>query len=143
MADVYLALSGNEFVAPEDGYPKALAATRVALELDPALPAARTALGFVTGFFTGDVPAAMNEFNIACAIDPHWANAEYFAGMLALNVGDFDTATARLRRALELAPRHSLLRLRRTWDGRCCAWAVMTRRSSGRGEDSNSIRTSG
>jgi len=104
LAEAYLALSGNEFIPPCDGFPKARAAAQQAIELDPTLPAARTALGFVAGFYEGDVPEAMREFDQAIARDPEWANAHYWAGMLALNIGDFQAAIQRIAQALDLAP---------------------------------------
>ena len=104
LAEAYLALSGNEFWSPMDGYLKARAAAQEALKREPHLPAALTALGFVRAFFDADWYGAEEEFRRALEIDSDYANAHYWSGMAAMNRGRFDEASTKIRHASALAP---------------------------------------
>jgi tetratricopeptide (TPR) repeat protein len=104
LADAYLGLAGNEFVAPSDAYPQAKAAALEALALDSASPSATTAVGFVHAFYEGDSTGATRHFSAARQLDPSYANAFYWEGMLAMNCGEFSEALRLIRKASELAP---------------------------------------
>lgn len=104
IAEAYVVLTGSEFKAPRDGYPKARASALHALELDPDLPSAHAALGFVKAFFDADWNGADQEFRAALAADPASAVAHYWSGLVLMNRGRFADATDAILRAVDLQP---------------------------------------
>jgi serine/threonine protein kinase/Flp pilus assembly protein TadD len=96
--------SGNGFMDPEEGWPKAEAATRKALELDPTLVEARHGLAGIQWQYHRDWAAADREFRSAVQLNPNYAEAHnHYASFLAAK-GRFDEAEAETRRALKLDP---------------------------------------
>jgi tetratricopeptide (TPR) repeat protein len=134
ISEAYVVLTGSEFKAPHDGYPKARAAALQALELEPALPSAHAALGFVKAFYDADWPGAGAEFRAAIAADPTSAVAHYWSGLALMNQGCFGEAQAAIQRAIDLAPLSAAMTANASrplivagdWDGAlaCCHRAM-------------------
>lgn len=91
-------------IASRELLPKSKAAALRALELDPDLAEAHTALGWVEFFFDWDWNAAENEFRKALELSPNNADARRGLAHLFSNLGRGDEAIAEGRRARELDP---------------------------------------
>ena len=104
IADAYNLLPTYSAETPQECYPQAEAAARKALELDPTLAEARTALAaaLVARF---DFAAAEQEFKRAIELNPNYATAHqwYSDSVLAPNER-FQEAFVSIKRALELDP---------------------------------------
>lgn len=104
LAESYASLSYLGGGLAADLMPKARAAAEKAIQLDPSLAAAHTALGAVLLTYDYDWPRAESEFRGAIALGPndcdtHAWYAEYF-----LARGKVDQALAEMRRAQALDP---------------------------------------
>ena len=104
LADSYYILGDQHAVPPLEAAPRALAATRRALELDPQLAEAHTSLGFGRMFFEWDWDGTEQAYRRALALNPNYATAhQWYAEHLAAQ-GRFDEAIAEARRAHHLDP---------------------------------------
>ena len=98
LADTYGASATSGWIAPTEGYPKAMAAAKRALELDETLSEAHATLAALTMFYDFDWVAAEREFKRAIELEPN-------------NVGTYDvysyllSATGRLDEGIEMAKR--------------------------------------
>jgi TolB-like protein/DNA-binding winged helix-turn-helix (wHTH) protein/Tfp pilus assembly protein PilF len=104
LAQSYASLSYLGGGAPVDLMPKAQAAAEKAVQLDPALDAAHTALGGVLLTYEYDWERAGNELRRAVALAPNDSDAHRWYGNYLLALGRFDSAIAEMRRAQELDP---------------------------------------
>ncbi|HXD29533.1 MAG TPA: winged helix-turn-helix domain-containing protein [Pyrinomonadaceae bacterium] len=98
LGDTYGASATNGWIAPSEGYPKAMAAVKKALELDETLAESHCALGALTMFYLLDWAAAEREYQRAIELNPNYPETyEVYSFLLA--------ATGRLNEALEIAKR--------------------------------------
>jgi serine/threonine-protein kinase len=104
IAEAYVVLTGSEFKAPRDGYPKARAAAELALEVDPDFAPAHAALAFVKAFFDADWSGAESELTAALRADSRSSVAHYYNGLVLMNLGRFVEAHEAMLRALDRAP---------------------------------------
>ncbi len=82
VADCYNMLGYYSALAPHEAYPKAQSAARKALELDPSLAEAYTALGVVLRDYEWDWPGAEQQFQRALEFNPGCAEAYHWRGTL-------------------------------------------------------------
>ncbi len=82
--------------------PKAEAAARRALQLDPTLAEARAVLGLIKSDYEWDWAGAESEFKRAIALDPGYPTAHHWYSNSLRNLGRFDESLAEIRRAQEL-----------------------------------------
>jgi tetratricopeptide (TPR) repeat protein len=104
VADSYNALGGFDVRPPKEVYPKARSAALAALNLDPLLAQAHTALATVNLTFDWDWQAAEKEFKRAIEINPSDSDAHYNYAYYFAFMGQFDQAMAEIRKAQELDP---------------------------------------
>jgi len=104
LADSYNILGDMNAVAPTTTGPRAKAAARRALELDPQLAEAHTSLAFQHMFNDWDWVAAEREFRHAIELQPSYATAHQWFGEFLTMSGRFDEAEAEARLAGELDP---------------------------------------
>jgi Tfp pilus assembly protein PilF len=78
LADCYNLLREFAAMPEQEAYPRALAATRRALELDDKLAEAHTSLGFITFWWNWNAAAAEREFQRAIALNPNYATAHHW-----------------------------------------------------------------
>jgi tetratricopeptide (TPR) repeat protein len=90
--------------APQDVYPKALAAADHALELDPGLAEAHATRGHIRINFLYDWRGAMEDYDEAIRHDPRYASAHMWRGFRLLFVGRGDEGLAELRAARDMEP---------------------------------------
>jgi TolB-like protein/DNA-binding winged helix-turn-helix (wHTH) protein/Flp pilus assembly protein TadD len=110
-AEAYVGLAGVYIL--EGGFgtepatvllPKAEAAARRALELDPESGEAHAALGLIAMNYEWDWAKAEREYKLALGLSPNDALAHHWYGEFLTGQGRFEEALAELRRAEELDP---------------------------------------
>jgi serine/threonine-protein kinase len=104
LAEGYVPMAVYCYLAPKDAVPKAKAAARSALEIDPELPEALTVLGSMKAYFDWDLAGAEQLFRKAVALDPKYPRARQGLSDCLTWMGLFDEAAAEIDRALELDP---------------------------------------
>jgi serine/threonine protein kinase/Tfp pilus assembly protein PilF len=114
IAEVYTLLStGFDILPAKDAMPKAREAAQKALKLDPNLAEAYVSLGLVALSYDWDRLATKKYFEKALELNPNSATAyQWFEFYWTYMMGDLETATAQLERALELDPLNYLIRIR-------------------------------
>ncbi len=83
LADVYMMLGFLQVIPPRDVVPKAKAAALRAIELAPHLAEPHASLGYIAGMFEWDWPTAQRELQEAMRLDPSYAWAPHWYGILA------------------------------------------------------------
>ncbi len=104
LADANNRLSGFNAISPKEGFPKAKAASLMALEIDENLAEAHSSLGTVKFFYERDWSAAETEFRRAIEINPGYSDARQIYSYFLSAMGRFDEALAEMKRAQELDP---------------------------------------
>jgi TolB-like protein/DNA-binding winged helix-turn-helix (wHTH) protein/Tfp pilus assembly protein PilF len=106
LADSY-ALAGDweyGLLAPQEAWPKAIAAARKALQLDERLGEAHASLAFALDSFAWDRSGAEAEYQQALLLSPNYATAYHWHGFHLLIGGHHKEAIAQLRKAESLDP---------------------------------------
>src|SRR6266404_6920268 len=109
LADTYGASSTNSWIRPNEGYPKAMAAARRALELDDSLAEAHASLGAITMFFKFDWATAEREYKRAIELNPNYPISYELYSYLLTSMGRPDEAISMARRGTEVDPLSALL----------------------------------
>ena len=113
LADCNSGLTWHGFKSPIEALPKAYAAARKALEIDPESAEAHASLGLAMSH-RWDWSGAEAEFRRALQLDPQYANAHHWYGDYLSMKGRHDEALAEAKRALELDPLNLMIS---TWVG--------------------------
>ena len=113
LADCNSGLAWHGFKSPAESLPKAYAAARKAIEIDPQSAEAHASLGLVLSH-RWDWADAEAEFRRALELDPRYANAHHWYGDYLSIKSRHDEALAEARRALELDPLNLMIS---TWVG--------------------------
>jgi TolB-like protein/DNA-binding winged helix-turn-helix (wHTH) protein/Flp pilus assembly protein TadD len=103
LADCNSGLTWHGFKAPVDALPKAYAAARRAVEIDPQSAEAHASMGLVLSHLW-DWAGSEAEFKRALELDPQYANAHHWYGDYLSIKGRHNEALAEASRALELDP---------------------------------------
>lgn len=114
LADTYNFLAFYGLARPHEVMPKAKVAARRALEIDPNLPEAHAALGYMAMVYDWDYPAAGVELRHAIELNPRLVAAHYWlASLLGIVEGRFEEAFAEEQYAVDLDPLapHPLIQL--------------------------------
>ena len=83
LADSSGQLGYGSYISPEEAFPRARAAARKAIELDPACAEAHASLGFALMYYDWNFPAAEAEFTRAIELNPDYALAhQWYAYLL-------------------------------------------------------------
>ena len=104
LASAYVILPGYTGVAPTKFMPKAEAAARRALELDPTLGEAHAVLGQIKMMYEWDWAGGESEFKKAIELNPSYPTAHHWYCLGLSVVGRYDEAWVEIRRAQELDP---------------------------------------
>jgi len=113
LADCNSGLTWHGFESPAETLPRAYAAARKALEIDPESAEAHASLGLAMSH-RWDWTGAEAEFRRALELDPQYANAHHWYGDYLSMKGRHDEAIAEAKRALELDPLNLMVS---TWVG--------------------------
>lgn len=103
IADCWCQLA-DDWMAPEEAYPRAKAASKRALEYDPQLAEAMTSLGKVLCWYEWDFFAAEAQLREAVSLNPNDAEAAWSFGSALPTVGKLGEAIGEMRRAVALDP---------------------------------------
>jgi TolB-like protein/Flp pilus assembly protein TadD len=82
MADCYAQLGYGSYISPEDAFPRARAAARKALELDPTLAEAHASLGYALMYYDWNFSGAEAEYKRAIELNPNYAIAHQWYSYL-------------------------------------------------------------
>jgi TolB-like protein/DNA-binding winged helix-turn-helix (wHTH) protein/Flp pilus assembly protein TadD len=113
LADCNSGLTWHGFKSPAEALPKAYAAARKALQIDPQSAEAHASLGLAMTH-QWDWTGAEAEFKLALQLDPQYANAHHWYGDYLSIRGRHGEALAEAKRALELDPLNLMIS---TWLG--------------------------
>ena len=103
IADTWMNLA-DDYVPPKQAYAAAKEAAAKALDLDPELAEAHTALGKVFGWYDWDFPRGELALRRAVASNPNYADAHWGLGSLLPTVGRLKEALQEMRSAQMLDP---------------------------------------
>ncbi len=103
IADAWCNLA-DDWVAPDDAYPRAKGAAERALQREPELAEAITSLGKVLGWHEWKFADAEVQLARAVALAPNYAEAHYVHGTMLPSVGRLHDAIDTMRKALVLDP---------------------------------------
>lgn len=103
LADCYNVLQWYDD-PPKDAEPRARAAATKALELDESLAEAHTSLAFVKSAYDWDWAGAEQEYRRAIELNPNYATAHQWYGLLLVETGRYGEAVAEIERARDLDP---------------------------------------
>ena len=103
MSDCWCRLA-DDWMAPDDAYPRAKTAATRALEHDPQLADAYTSLGKVLGWYEWRFADAEQQLRRAVALGPNYAEAHWAFGSVLPCVGLLGEAISECRKALALDP---------------------------------------
>jgi Tfp pilus assembly protein PilF len=104
LANTYNLLREYSVMPEAEAYAKAREAAERAVALDPTLPDAHAALGFIDFFWSWDAAKAESEFRTALALDSSSAVAHHWYGSMLMHEGRFDEALKQLDIAQRLDP---------------------------------------
>lgn len=104
LADAYAVQGFYDYRAPHDAFPRAEAAARRALELDPSLAQPYAALAYVNLYYRWDWPEAERGFVRALELDPNYSTGHQWQANYYTAMGRFPEAERAMRRATELDP---------------------------------------
>jgi TolB-like protein/Tfp pilus assembly protein PilF len=105
IADSYNATIAYAYLSPKEAIPQAKAAAKRALEIDPILAEAHTALANSLAVYDWNWAEAEREFKRALELNPNDSGTHWRYGMFYLMpLGRSDDAIAELKRAVELEP---------------------------------------
>ena len=105
LADSYSLLGNSGAVPARDVKAKAMGAALRAVEIDPTLAEAHTALGHIRATYSWDWPGARAEYKTALALNPAYATAHHWYAVTYLApLGLLDEALPAIQRAEELDP---------------------------------------
>ncbi len=114
IAEVYTILStGFDILPAKDAMPKAREAAQQALKLDPNLAEAYVSLGLVALSYDWDRKATKKYFEKALELNPNSSTVhQWYEFYWTYMMGDIETATVQIERALELDPLNFLIKIR-------------------------------
>ena len=104
LADSYNIMAFYNFLPPHEACPRAKAAAAMAIEIDPYLAEAYTALGWVTTFYDWSWVEAETNFKKAIELNPKYANAHHYYSLFLMANKRLDEGLLEVQRAYELDP---------------------------------------
>jgi TolB-like protein len=115
VADCYAVFGFYGLLPPREAYEKAKAAAVEALNLNPLLPEAHSALAFVTLQYDWDWNAAEKRHLQAVALSPNYAAAHHWYGIALTQMGRFHDGLTTLQKAGNLDPISSAVQAQIGW----------------------------
>jgi TolB-like protein/DNA-binding winged helix-turn-helix (wHTH) protein len=104
LADSYNLLDDWGKTAPRDSFPKARASAEKAIALDDSLAEAHASLAMVRAAYDWDWNGSEQEFHRSIDLNPNYATAHQWYGLLLASLGRFQEAEVEVRRAQQLEP---------------------------------------
>jgi len=110
IADCYSNL-GFYFLAPQEAFPKAMAAAKQALELDDSLAEVHTSRAFILDKYEWNWPAAEIEFKRAIELNPNYANSYHWYALFLGAMDRWVESAAEAKKAVDLEPLSAQFRM--------------------------------
>jgi Tfp pilus assembly protein PilF len=104
LADTYNLLREYSAMLPQEAFPRALAAARKAVELDPNSAEAHNSLAFASFWGSFDAATAEHEFRRAIELDPSLSRAHHWYATFLVQLGRAPEALVEIERARQLNP---------------------------------------
>jgi tetratricopeptide (TPR) repeat protein len=104
LADCYGLLREFATMSDSEAWPRALAASRKAVELDDSLAEAHSSLGFDLFYGSLDLKGGEREFKRAVELNPNYAEAHQWYATALMSLGRLPEASDEMQRARELQP---------------------------------------
>ncbi|HEV3306070.1 MAG TPA: tetratricopeptide repeat protein [Candidatus Sulfotelmatobacter sp.] len=104
LADTYNLLREYSAMLPQEAFPRALAAARKAVELDPNSAEAHNSLAFASFWGSFDAVTADREFRRAIELDPTLPRAHHWYATFLVEIRRNSEALAEIERARQLNP---------------------------------------
>jgi tetratricopeptide (TPR) repeat protein len=109
LADAYSLLDLYAGVPTAESRARAIHAAERAVELDPSLPEAHSALAMVREVFDWDWQESEREFRTATRLSPSYALAHHWLALLLATLGRYDEGLEEIQIARELDPRSAVV----------------------------------
>ena len=109
VADYYVQLGIRGGLPPSESFAAAKEAANKALKIDPSLAEAHASLGFAAWAHDRDATLAAHHFQLAIALNPDYAPAHHWLGLLNSARGRPEMAIACVERARKLDPNRAIL----------------------------------
>jgi TolB-like protein/lipoprotein NlpI len=103
IADCWCNLA-DDWVVPDDAYPRAKSAATRAIQIEPSLGEAHTSIGKVLCWYEWDFEGASGALAKAVDFNPNYAEAHFVYGSALPAVGRLNEAIEEMRKALVLDP---------------------------------------
>jgi TolB-like protein/Flp pilus assembly protein TadD/predicted Ser/Thr protein kinase len=103
-ADCYSLLARYQYETPHDSFPLARAAATKALQLDDSTAEVHASLAYVAYNYDWNWAESEREFQRAIALDPTYATAHHWYGLMLAAVGNVEGAVRELTEARRLEP---------------------------------------
>src|SRR5208283_1601623 len=104
LADCYNLLREYTMMPPSEAYPRALAAAKKAVELDPRSSEAHASIAFASFYGTWDAATADREFRRAIELNPNNAIAHHWYATYLSSLRRYSESLAEIERAQALDP---------------------------------------
>lgn len=115
LSDLYTSMPAYPYMSPGEALSKATASAQRALEVDPLLPEAHSAMGYVQCFTDRDFAAAERHFLRAIELDPRNSLTHVRYGIYFKVRGRADEAVRKTMTAVELEPVNLVNSANLTW----------------------------
>jgi eukaryotic-like serine/threonine-protein kinase len=115
LADSYVLLGWNSYLPPKAAFPKAKAAAKIALQLDPDLAQAHTAMAALLWLYDWQWEESQTEFKRSLELDPTYATANHWCAEYAMTMGRHTEVMARMKKGQELDPLSLIINVALGW----------------------------
>ena len=104
LADCYVLLGWNSYLPPKDAFPKGKAAAKAALQLDPDLAEAHTALAAALWLDDWEWEKAEAEFKRSLELSPNYPTANHWYAEYLMTMDRHEAAMAMMKKSQDLDP---------------------------------------
>ena len=115
LADSYVLLGWNSYLPPKAAFPKGKAGAKIALQLDPDLAQAHTAMAALLWLYDWQWEEAQTEFKRSLERDPTYATANHWYAEYVMTMGRHTEVMARMKKSQELDPLSLIINVAVGW----------------------------
>jgi eukaryotic-like serine/threonine-protein kinase len=115
LADSYVLLGWNSYLAPKEAFPKGKAAAKTALQIDPDLAEAHTPLAALLWLHDWQWEEAQTEFKRSLELCPTYPTANHWYAEYVMTMGRHAEAMARVKKGQELDPLSLIINVAVGW----------------------------
>lgn len=115
LADSYVLLGWNSYLPPKPAFSKGKAAAKIALQFDPDLAQAHTAMAALLWLYDWQWEEAQTEFKRSLELDPTYATANHWYAEYVMTMGRHIEVMARMKKGQELDPLSLIINVAVGW----------------------------